>query len=43
MCLSFDTSPKTSMVERISIRMEKANRWKGKNIRMPKKEVSYCS
>ncbi|EDV05320.1 hypothetical protein BACINT_04465 [Bacteroides intestinalis DSM 17393] len=34
---------KTSMVERISIRMEKANRWKGKNIRMPKKEVSYCS
>ncbi|RHE93049.1 hypothetical protein DW712_07975 [Bacteroides intestinalis] len=33
---------KTSMVERISIRMEKTNRWKGKSIVMPKNGVSYC-
>ena len=42
MCLSFDTSPRNSTVERISVRKEKANRWKGKSIGMPKKGVSYC-
>nr|WP_320947967.1 hypothetical protein [Bacteroides intestinalis] len=28
---------RNSTVERISVRMEKANRWKGKSIGMPKK------
>ncbi|WP_181982192.1 hypothetical protein [Bacteroides intestinalis] len=33
---------RNSTVERISVRKEKANRWKGKSIGMPKKGVSYC-
>ncbi|EDV07475.1 hypothetical protein BACINT_00251 [Bacteroides intestinalis DSM 17393] len=32
---------RNSTMERISVRMEKANRWKGKSIGMPKKRVSY--
>ncbi|KAA4720251.1 hypothetical protein F3B35_10145 [Bacteroides intestinalis] len=32
----------STTVERINVRMEKANRWKGKSIGMPKNGVSYC-
>ena len=42
LCQSFDTFTRNSTVERINVRMEKANRWKGKSIGMPKNGVSYC-
>nr|WP_320976820.1 hypothetical protein [Bacteroides intestinalis] len=33
---------RNSTVEGINVRMEKANRWKGKSIGMPKNGASYC-
>ena len=33
---------RNSTVERISVRKEKANRWKGKSIGMPKKGVAIA-